>query len=298
MASIMCVGIATLDHIFQVESFVEREDKTRAATYDCVGGGMAANAAVAIARAGGQAGLSTNLGDDLAGSIILEELRRDCVDTSQINIVNQVTSPVASVLINNKGERQIVAHTPKPLFEFEQPLPKLSSDCSAVMVDTRWLKGATAALSAAKKQTIPGVVDLEILRDEEISPILLHASHVVVPKRSLELLTGTNDPITGLRRLAKETQAHVSVTLGSEGVMWLQGKTLQRLAAIKINALDTVGAGDVFHGILAKELGEGRNFKDAATEASLVAALKCTKKGGRHSIPNQAEISAFKMKFS
>ena len=72
MSSVMCVGIATLDHIFQVESFTEKEHKTRATMYESVGGGMAANAAVAIARAGGRAILSTNLGDDLTGSVILE----------------------------------------------------------------------------------------------------------------------------------------------------------------------------------------------------------------------------------
>ena len=117
MSSVMCVGIATLDHIFQVESFTEKEHKTRATMYESVGGGMAANAAVAIVRAGGRAILSTNLGDDLTGSVILEELRTDYVDISQVNIVNGVASPVASVLINNKGERQIVSHIPRTLFE-------------------------------------------------------------------------------------------------------------------------------------------------------------------------------------
>ena len=296
MSSVMCVGIATLDHIFQVESFTEQEHKTRATMYESVGGGMAANAAVAIVRAGGRAILSTNLGDDLTGSVILEELRTDYVDISQVNIVNGVASPVASVLINNKGERQIVSHIPRTLFERNWPLPNLPSDCSAVMVDTRWPSGACAALSAARKQDIPGVVDLEIVDNEDVGPILLQASHIVVPRESLEILTGVDNPAVALRKLTEITNAHVSVTLGSEGVIWLEGNTLQKLPAVQIDALDTVGAGDVFHGILAKELGEGRDFRGAATEANLVAALKCTKKGGRRSVPNLTQINAFKVR--
>lgn len=294
MTSVICVGIATLDQIFQVESFSDEGGKTRAKTYESVGGGIAATAAVAIARAGGRAFLSTNLGDDLIGATILEELKEDQVDTSRVNIVQGLASPVASILINDEGERQIVTHFSTALFTSDIPSPDLPSDCVAVMTDIRWPSGACAALASAKERDIPGVVDLEIVDDEDVKPFLLHASHIVTPRKSLERLTGLLDPAVALQKLRGITDAHVSATLGPEGVIWLEDDTVQRLPALKIDVLDTVGAGDVFHGILVKELGRGRDFRHAATEANLVAALKCTRTGGRRSVPNATQIEAFK----
>ncbi|MBV24077.1 MAG: hypothetical protein CMM21_03570 [Rhodospirillaceae bacterium] len=294
MTSVICVGIATLDQIFQVESFSNEGGKTRAKAYQSVGGGIAANAAVAIARAGGQAFLATNLGDDLIGAAILKELKKDQIDASRVNIVQGLASPVASILINDEGERQIVTHFSPALFTSDLSLPDLPSACAAVMADIRWPGGACAALASAKKRGIPGVVDLEIVDDQDIKPFLVHASHIVVPRKSLERATGLFDPTAALQQLRQATDAHVSATLGPEGVIWLEGDTVQWLPALQIDVLDTTGAGDVFHGILAMELGRGRGFRDAATEANLVAALKCTRTGGRHSVPNSAQIETFK----
>jgi sulfofructose kinase len=81
--------------------------------------------------------------------------------------------------------------------------------------------------------------------------------------------------------------------LGSDGIMWLDGGVLRRMSAYRVEAVDTTGAGDVFHGALALVLGEGQATESALRFASATAALKCTRFGGGAGTPSRDEVERF-----
>jgi len=101
---------------------------------------------------------------------------------------------------------------------------------------------------------------------------------------------GVDDPEEGLRRAAKHAP-FVAVTLGAEGVLWLdESGRLERVNAVPIVARETLAAGDVFHGAFALAITEKQELRQALRFASAAAALKCTRFGGAFAAPQRAEV--------
>lgn len=118
------------------------------------------------------------------------------------------------------------------------------------------------------------------------------ASHVAFSQAALAATAETNDPVAGLLRMRAETSAWLAVTAGEEGAWWLDGDSVQHVPAFAVEVVDTVGAGDVFHGALALGLGEGQDEASAIRFAAAAAAVKCTKPGGRAGVPTRPEVEA------
>jgi sulfofructose kinase len=85
---------------------------------------------------------------------------------------------------------------------------------------------------------------------------------------------------------------HVGASCGADGYLWLEDSALRHVPAPRVNVVDTLAAGDVFHGALALALAEGRPMAEAAAFAVTAASLKCTRFGGRLGCPTRAEVAA------
>jgi sulfofructose kinase len=290
-ASVLCVGQATLDHVLTVADEIVVGHKHVARRHDVVGGGLAANAAVAVARLGGAASLAGVIGDDETGNSVLAGLRAEHVETGLVQQVAGVATPFSAVIVSADGARTIVNHSPAELIA--QPCPDLEGVvCDALLVDGRWPAGTTAALSLARRRGVPGVVDVDrsTVDAAVIATCLDLASHLVFSEDALRELTGTSSATDGLRRISQDTSAHVSVTLGSRGVVWIDGDDVRSLDAFDVDAIDTTGAGDVFHGAATLALAEGAHEVRAFAFASAAAALKCTRPGARAGVPSRPEV--------
>ena len=160
MKRVICTGLAVLDHVFFLPEIPKNPIKSFATSYQIIGGGNAATAAVAISRAGGQAIFWGSLGNDLNGDIILSELVEFGVDVEDVKRLNGLNSSVSSVLIDNTGERLITNYTDPKLFSKADwlPLEKLK-ESNAVLVDFRWKEGAIKTLRKARELGIPAVLD-------------------------------------------------------------------------------------------------------------------------------------------
>ena len=84
-----------------------------------------------------------------------------------------------------------------------------------------------------------------------------------------------------------------AVTLGAQGTLWLDQTGIHKQAAFTVKVVDTTGAGDVYHGAYTLAIGEGQTVIEAMRFASAVAALKCTRRGGRAGIPSRDEVNVF-----
>jgi sulfofructose kinase len=290
--TVVCIGIAVLDQLFELARLPDRAGKHFAHGFLEVGGGPAATAAVAIARLGGQAIFWGRVGDDPAGVRIAAELEAFGVDIQGLRRVPGGRSSIAAVIVDDQAERMIVTFA-DPVLDPDPswlPLHRLEG-AQAVLADLRWPGGAALVLKAARERELPGVLDADRTPDPAIGRALVPlASHVVFSAPGLEQATGCGDPAQGLRRAAEMTPAWLAVTLGEQGCLWLDGEQLRHQPAFRVAARDTVGAGDVFHGAFALALAEGRAIDDAVRRASAAAALKCTRPGGRAGIPSAVEV--------
>jgi sulfofructose kinase len=291
-SAVLCLGVAVLDHVFAMSALPERAEKYRASDFAVVGGGCAANAAAAVARLGGRALLATRLGADRLGDEIVAGLEADGVDCRLARRFAGCRSSLSAVLVDAAGERMIVNYRDERLPEGADWLPDVSSlGIGVVLADTRWPCGAAAGLRAARAAGLPGVLDAERPVREAADAVRL-ATHLAFSRTGLEDWTGGVDIEAGLAAVAAETGAFVCVTNGAAGVFWRSGAETGHVPAYPVAAVDTLGAGDVWHGAFALALAEGRDEIAAIRFASAAAALKCTRFGGRAGIPTRAEVEA------
>ena len=293
MTSVACVGIAVLDQVFQVKTLPTTPGKHRAFQHHEVGGGVAANAAAAIARLGGRASLFSALGDDATGDRIIADLEQQNVATAGIRRVSGQASPLSAVMVDEDGERLIVNHAGPALFIDAPPVTAAEvTGAGAVLADMRWPVGAIPALAAAAAEGKPAIVDCD--HDPADAPgIIETASHVVFAIETLRNYAGTRDVGAALHTAATRTGAWVAATAGSDGVYWLDAGALRHGPADQVDVVDTLGAGDVFHGAFALAVAEGRSLHAALRWASASAALKCTRFGGRRGTPAREEVDRF-----
>src|SRR5205085_12137747 len=99
------------------------------------------------------------------------------------------------------------------------------------------------------------------------------------------------DPVRALQWARTRVRGpYVGITIGPRGYMWLEDGSLKHAPGHRVDAIDTLGAGDVFHGAYALAIAEGRPVAEAAGFANAAAALKCTRASGRRGIPTRAEV--------
>ena len=293
MTKVICVGIATLDHIYAVETVPRRGEKYRADAFVVAGGGTAATAAHAIARLGGEAMLATRLGDDPTGEAIIEELEAAGVDCSLAKRYRGLRSPSSAVLIDPEGERLVTCYADIRTPDDASFLPSgLPEGTKGVLADVAWVTGARRLLSAARESGVPGVIDGDRAVDDKSYFDL--ASHVAYSAATVRALSGVEDPVEGLATLARSARNWICVTDGARGVWLTAAGMIDHVPAFSVDAVDTLGAGDVFHGALALALAEGMAEKRAVSFASAAAALKCLSfGGGRIGAPTRAEVESF-----
>jgi sulfofructose kinase len=121
--------------------------------------------------------------------------------------------------------------------------------------------------------------------------LLTASSHLVFSSEALQSTAGIADDAEALKKIAKLTPSFLAGTRGAQGTLWLdQRRNLQQTPAFPVHTVDTLGAGDVFHGAFALAITEKQDVPDALRFASAAAALKCTRFGGAFAAPQRTEV--------
>ena len=294
-ATVVCVGIAVLDLIFEVDAIPAAASKYPARSCREVAGGIAANAAMAVARLGGRARLVSRLGDDGAGRSLLAALAAAGVDGSALETRRSANgtggghTSTSAVMVDPEGERMLVNHKDPVLFE-GLPSEAAFAGADAVMCDLRWPAAARAALAAAAEAGVPGVLDYDI-SPEDGGALLPLASHVIFAEEALRALQGDGDLETALGKMARaHPDAAFAVTAGAGGAFWTAKGERGHVPAVPVCAVDTLGAGDVFHGVAALGLAEGLSFPEALAFAAAAAAFKVSRPSGPGAFPTREDV--------
>lgn len=294
---IVCAGMAVIDHVYRLATFPTPGTKTRAQDFFSVLGGCAANAAIAVSRLGGHARVVSPLGGpsgrDLTGDNILAKLQREKIDVAHVVRTDGAVSSRSSIFIDGDGERTIVSYR-DPALEQARPRDPVDAIAGAdcVLVDNRFpefvLPIVRAAIAERKIVVLDGDKPMG-LTDE----LLTLPTHIVFSADGLRATARAEDLATALKVVSGHTAAFVAVTQGAQDMLWLERGSLRRLPAFRIDAVDTLAAGDVFHGAFALALAEGRDLAASLRFAAAAAAIKCSRIGGGNAAPGRSELDEF-----
>jgi sulfofructose kinase len=293
---LLSVGAFTLDTILRLDTLPMHQGKFIASDGVQIASGMATSAACAARRLGAEVSLWASAGDDAVGDQLVAEIEAEGVDCNLVRRVAGARSALAAILVDAHGERIIVPfYDPRAQADPEAlPAADLSA-YDAVLVDVRWPGAAALALNAARAKGRPAILDADTAPLEVLEQLLPLATHIVASEPAARIVCGQAlDPESACADLASRTDAFVAVTGGAAGSWWHDRSTgsVRHVAAPRIKAVDTLAAGDVFHGAFAVGLAEAMPPEQALRFASAAAALKCQRFGGRLGAPDRAETLA------
>jgi sulfofructose kinase len=286
MTIVGCFGLAVRDLVFTLPIVPSPGAKSFATALSEQSGGPAATAAVAVARFGGNAVFVGRVGDDHGGRAIIADLEAAGVDATRCEKIAGVRTSTSSVLLTAGSDRTIVNYTDARILEEGRP-PDFT--CDAVLIDNRWKAMHPLVLAWAERRRIPSVVDLD--SSPPASEVEAPASYTIASQPAATDLTGCPDPAEATLALQRIRGGTVGVTAGPEGVWWSSGDGIHHVPAVPVDAVETVGAGDVLHGVFAWAIGSGASRAEAFSLAGRAAAVRCTRSGGWSAIPTRAEMA-------
>jgi ribokinase len=268
-------------------------------------GGKGANQAVAARRAGAEVVFVMAVGDDALGREALELYRREGIDVSHARVVPGMSSGVALIFVADDGENMIGVASGANLALAPEDVDRLPDSLfregdvllAGLEIPVGTAQRALERGAAARMLTILNPAPVPNLTESEAMG-LLAAARVITPNRAEALalagLTADADADPDWERCTDRLLAMgagaVVMTLGSSGCRVAEGGRLWPIPAYRVEAVDTVGAGDAFTGALAVALAEGRPLLDAAAWASAAAALAVTKPGAQSALPARDAI--------
>jgi len=293
---ILCIGIPVRDLTFRVPGLPARGSKEHASHFDEICGGNALNGAIGIVRLGGRASICGPMGDARESSTkyIFDKMAHEGIETKHIQHMPGLVTPISNIMIDPSGERTIVTFRDPELWKVRLPdADTLLDDCDAILTESRCAEFCTDLCVEARKRGIPVIVDVD--RAMSLREGLLTASsHLVFSSEPLQVTAGVADDGEALKKIAKLTPSFLAGTRGAQGTIWLdEHQTLQQTPAFPVHTVDTLGAGDVFHGAFALAITENQELRQALRFASAAAALKCTRFGGAFAAPQRAEVEEF-----
>lgn len=291
---LLAVGAPTWDTILKVPAIPSTPTKVLAEACVETVGGTASNGARAIARLGGRVEYWGRISNDAIGKRIVSGLKAAGIGVRHVRRVGGGRSTISTILVQADGERLVVPFYDGALDPDPSWLPVTTiGRFSVALVDTRWPAGAAHVLDAARAKEVTTVLDADTTPETILADLAPRASHVVFAQPALLAFAGTDDIDAALHAAAARLPGFVGVTLGARGFRWLDNGTLRQVPAPKVRVVDTLAAGDTFHGAFALGLAEGMTVETAGRFACATAALKCTRFGGSAGAPTREEVERF-----
>lgn len=281
--TLLFVGCATLDSIALVEDYPSADSRTVASDFCTAGGGPAATAAVAAARAGARTAFAGVLGTDEEGDRIISGLEAEGVDTSAVIRDADVRTGASVIVVSRASESRAIVTRPVPPLSFpaDSRFHELLGTAAWVHVDhLGW-------------NCVAGMPNLRISVDAGNPIPSFDPNGVALYVPTIERLRaeygGTLSPETLLQRSIDDGAAAVVATAGSEGAWVLElGGDPVHVPAAPANIVSTLGAGDVYHGAILAAVAGGLPLVEAAIFAGRTASASCAGLDGRSMIPRQA----------
>jgi ribokinase len=262
--------------------------------FNMFGGGKGANQAVAAARAGGAVTFLGAFGADTFGTAARDRLVKEGINVDYFQCVQSAPSGIALIMVEGVTRENLIA------------VAKSANDT----VDSAMVSGArsvfeNAAAVISQLEIRDGAIEAAARICHELGkpfvlnpapsrslpkPVYESVHVIVVNEHEARDITGQEDISDAIRRLHGLGCKNVVVTLGARGVMFSHGETVEFVAAPKVQAVDTTGAGDCFVGWLGVGVAEGLSLRAATERACQAASIKVTRAGAQDGMPYRSEV--------
>ncbi|MFJ5263729.1 ribokinase [Streptomyces sp. NPDC088387] len=294
---LLVVGSANADLVIGVERRPDAGETVLGSDLSVHPGGKGANQAVAAARLGARTALLARVGDDAYGRLLLDSQRAAGVDTVGV-LVGGAPTGIALITVDPSGDNSIVVspgangrlrpedvraagslfHASRVVStQLEIPLETVVELVRCLAPDSRFV------LNPSPPRPLPG-------------EILAACDPLIVNEHEAKVILGdscvSDDPADWARLLLAKGPRSVVVTLGAEGALVAATDGVERVPSVKVDAVDTTGAGDAFTAALAWRLGLGEPLPVAAAYAARVGAAAVTRAGAQESYPTPEEVAA------
>ena len=294
---IIVVGSINLDLITRLERLPAPGETLQGSSFATAPGGKGANQALAAARAGGQVRMIGAVGKDAFAEGALALLKSGGVDLSGVT-ASAASTGTALILVGGDGENMIavVAGANGAVLPGDLAKARLARGDIVLLQQEIALETVAAALDAARAAGATSILNIAPYQDKAAAYIA-DADYTVANETEFDLcgealgLEGEGRAAR-MRDFARRTGRTMVVTLGAEGVLAATPEDFHTIAALPVEPVDTVGAGDTFCGYLAAGLAAGLAPEMALERAAVAASLACLKQGAQPSIPLAADVDA------
>lgn len=298
---ILVVSSSNTDMVIKAAHLPRPGETILGGTFFMNPGGKGANQAVAIARLGGPVTFICKTGSDIFGHQSQQLFEEEGINTSYVFSDSGNPSGVALITVDEKAENCIVVASgananllPSDLEKAEEAIERadlvlmqleVPMETVCFVADIAWQKGKKVILNPAPAHPLP-------------ADLLRHLYLITPNETEAEMITGvkiTDESSAGeaARALSGMGVQHVIITLGSKGALIYSNGKAEMVPALKVAAVDTTAAGDVFNGALTVALSEGRSLKEAARFACKASAISVTRVGAQSSAPYRNEVDIF-----
>ena len=302
---IAVIGATIIDIVTYVDEVPKYGEATTAKDFHIACGGKGANQAISAKRLGADVMMVSTVGEDLFGKTALENFQRNGIDTRQILKVPNISTGTVMIIVEPSGQYRSIFYrgasdflTPENILQAAEDLKK----CGLFVIQLEIsLETVYAAIDFANKNNIPVLLNPSpmnaINKNLSIEKICT-CEFLVLNEIELEILTKSRiDSQKNIREAARKLLAHgiknIILTLGSHGSIWFAEGVEEFVPTLKVESIDSTGAGDAVTGCFVKNYAQGKSIPESMQLASKYAALSVTRKGTQDSYLTAKEFENF-----
>ncbi|MGL5175892.1 MAG: ribokinase [Cetobacterium sp.] len=301
MKKIVVVGSINMDLVTICERAPRGGETLLGKKFMQIPGGKGANQAVAIGKMNSSVTMLGKIGKEGMGDILLNSMKKDGVDVSNIEYCDEATG-IAKIIVEENGQNRIIV-VPGANYSVDNDYIdrhiETIKNCDIVVAQLEIpVETVKYSLKLAKELGKTTILNPAPARELD-SEIISNSDYIIPNETELEILSGI--PVTDEESVVKA--AHILldkgvkgliVTLGSKGCMFISKEIKKSFPAYKVKAIDTTAAGDSFIGGFVNGLAAGLTFEEAIDRGTRVAAISVTRIGAQTSIPTLEEVLNFK----
>ncbi len=291
---VIAMGYTAIDYLGIIPRFPVENLKLELLNLEIEGGGPAATAAVTAGRLGLSVSFIGKVGDDPAGSSMLDRLKEEGIDISSVSVEKGGRSQFAFIMVDAVTAARTILWTRGSIGPLERGAVDrdMISSCRGLLVDSLEPVAALEAVKVAGECGIPVVIDAGTLR-EGVREILPYCDYIVASETFAGQISKGRGIEKALREIYSFGPSAAVVTLGERGCAALSAEGMIEVEGFRVDAVDTTGAGDVFHGAFIFAMLQGWDLEKICIFSNAVAAMKCRRPGGRAGIPTLSETMEF-----
>lgn len=298
---IACIGNITYDYSVSKEGFIEEGIRNNFNNATMCPGGPASNAAYVISKFGNNVSLYGQIGNDEPGKYVYQQMRQEAIDISHVSISNNIMTPYSFIINNltNSSRTICTIRTNKDFNKSKIDNIDYETDYNYILTDGKYYEESIELIK--KNPSAVSIIDAG-RATKEMLLLCNHVNYIICSEDFANEVTKKTigDNINENKNIYKELKSYfpyskeLVITIGSKGYICEKDNEVIIMSAYASGekAIDTTGAGDIFHGAFTHAIANGYTFHESLEFANITASLSTTKKGGRYSCPSLTDVEA------